>query len=87
MGLAGCGCDCEKFRINICMKTVYLIPKARHQITKKTVAHMELSGQRFALHERALCQAMADRLAEKMTLRSNEVWTGFVEPVETANRT
>ncbi len=81
MGLVGCGSDCEKFRINICMKTIYIIPKARCLETKETVTHMELSGQRFPHYKHALCQQLANRLAEKLTARTNLTWTGFVDTV------
>ena len=82
MGLAGCGCDCKKFRINICMKAIYIIPKARCLETKETVTHMELSGQRFEHHQRALCQQLADGLAEKLAARTKLTWLGFVDTVQ-----
>ncbi len=84
--MVGCGRDCEKFRINNCMKTVYLIPKARNSVTKESVAHMELSGQRFALHERVLVQQLADRLAAQLTARTTQLWTGYVDRVNESNR-
>ena len=49
------------------MKRVYLVPKARNSITKESVVHMELSGQRFEHHQQALVQQLADRLAEQLT--------------------
>lgn len=69
------------------MKTVYLIPKARNNITKETVAHMELSGRRFALHERALVQQLADRLADNLAAKTRDPWTGYVDRVNTDKRT
>lgn len=68
------------------MKTVYLIPKARNDLTKETVAHMELSGRRFALHERALVQQLADGLAQKLAAKTKDPWTGYVDLVNTHRR-
>lgn len=63
------------------MKTTYIIPKARRLSTGETVCHMELSGQRFAQHQRLLVEQLAQRLAQQMTQRTTDTWQGFVDLV------
>jgi hypothetical protein len=60
------------------MKT-YLLAKARNSLTGQTVKEQDLTGARFGLNQRALCQDQANKLAQKMTVRTKEPWVGFVE--------
>lgn len=64
----------------------YLLPKARNTVTGQTVKQQDLSGGRFQLHQRDLCQTQADRLAEQMTAKTRQLWTGFVEPYTPRHR-
>ena len=57
----------------------FLLPKARNTITGQTVKQQDLSGGRFSLHQRDLCQMQADRLAEQMSAKTRQPWAGFVE--------
>ena len=57
----------------------YLVAKARNTRTRQTVKQQDLTGIRFALHQRDLAQLTADQLAESMTRRSRDLWQGFVE--------
>lgn len=57
----------------------YLLAKARNTVTGQTVKNQDLSGGRYELSQRALCQLEADRLAESMTARAGDTWVGFVE--------
>ncbi len=68
------------------MKTVYIVPKARNLATGETVTHMELSGRRFASHERALCQELANVLAKKYSQRTLDTWQGYVETVNVGHK-
>lgn len=64
------------------MKNTYYLPKARSLETGRIVTHIELSGQRFPAHERALCQTLADQLAAKLSLRGRESWVGFTQAIK-----
>jgi hypothetical protein len=57
----------------------YLLPKARCSQTGETVKEQDLSGARFTLQQRSLCELQAQRLADRMTARTGRQWTGFVE--------
>ena len=61
------------------MSQTYLIAKARNEITKVTVMHRDLNGDRFTLKQRKLALDFARQYAEKMTLKTDQPWTGFVE--------
>jgi hypothetical protein len=58
--------------------TQYLLAKARSS-TGQTVKNQDLTGHRFTHAQRAIAQETADQLAVKMTARTGEPWTGFVE--------
>jgi hypothetical protein len=57
----------------------YLMVKARNMATGVTVKEQDLSGGRFELRQRAVAEINADLLAKKMTGRTGQAWTGFVE--------
>lgn len=59
--------------------TQYLLVKARNTVTGQTVKNQDLDGSRFTLAQRAIAQELADQLAAKMTARTGETWTGFLE--------
>jgi len=59
--------------------TQYLVTKARNIVTGQTVKNQDLTGARLELRQRALAEDLADQLAAKMTLRTGQTWTGFVE--------
>lgn len=61
------------------MSEQYLLPKARNTVTGQTVKTQDLTGARFTLSQRVLAEYMADQLADKMTARTGEQWTGFVQ--------
>ena len=60
------------------MSEQYLLPMARNTRTGQTVKTQDLTGLRYAVHQRALAESAADRCAEKMTIRTGDVWRGFV---------
>jgi hypothetical protein len=64
----------------------YLIAKARNTRTRQTVKQQDLTGLRFALHQRDLAQLTADQLAVSMSRRSRDLWQGFVEEYTVAKR-
>jgi hypothetical protein len=64
-------------RINNHMQQ-YLLAKAR-STTGQTVKNQDLTGARFTHAQRAIAQETADQLAVKMTARTGDTWTGFVE--------
>lgn len=53
--------------------------KARNTVTGQTVKNQDLTGARLELRQRSLAEDQADQLAAKMTRRTGEPWTGFVE--------
>lgn len=57
----------------------YLLTKARNLITGQTIKAQDLTGARFELRQRALAEDSARQLGERMTARTGEPWTGFVE--------
>jgi nitrate/TMAO reductase-like tetraheme cytochrome c subunit len=61
------------------MEHKYLISKARNTVTGQTVKNQDLTGARFTLAQRVICQEVADQLAAKMTARTGDVWTGYCE--------
>jgi len=60
------------------MEQQYLIVKAR-STTGQTVKNQDLTGDRFNMHQRGIAQEVADQLAAKMTARTGDQWTGFLE--------
>ena len=65
--------------------TTYLLPKAVNVRTGQTVKQQDLTGGRFTLAQRALCEEQANQLAAQMTVRTREPWQAQVieyEPVE-----
>jgi hypothetical protein len=64
----------------------YLLPMARNVLTGQTVKAQDLTGARFTLAQRRLCQVAADQLAEKITVRSGESWKGYCEPYTPTKR-
>ena len=65
--------------INIGMIQQYLLPMARNAVTGQTVKIQDLTGERFTRHQQALAESTADQLAERMTARTGESWSGFVQ--------
>jgi len=65
--------------INICMEHKFLLSKARNTLTGQTVKNQDLTGARFTLAQRSMCQEVADQLAARMTARTGESWVGFCE--------
>ena len=61
------------------MTQQYLMPKARNTLTGETVMEKDLSGHRLELRQRSLAELQARILAEKMTRKTSEPWTGFVD--------
>lgn len=57
----------------------YILPMARNLRTRQTVKTQDLKGVRYGDHQRQECQLMADRLAEQMTARTGDAWTGFCQ--------
>jgi hypothetical protein len=57
----------------------YLLAKARNTVTGQTVKNQDLTGARFTLQQRTLAEDSASQLAVKMTARTGDVWSGFVE--------
>lgn len=57
----------------------YLVSKARNLVTGQSVKNQDLTGARYRLDQRIIAQALADQLAHKMTVRTQEPWEGFVE--------
>ena len=61
------------------MEQQYLITKARSTVTGETVKNQDLTGARFTFAQRAMAEESANRLAEKMSARTGDLWFGFVE--------
>jgi hypothetical protein len=57
----------------------YLIAKARNTVTGETQVSQDLTGARFQLHQRRLAEDRANQLAQGLTERSGQQWTGFIE--------
>ena len=60
------------------MEEKYLLPKAINLTTGQTVKQQDLTGGRFTLAQRALCQEQAEQLARSMTARTGTVWEARV---------
>jgi uncharacterized membrane protein YgcG len=65
--------------INNCMNEQYLLPMARSTVTGQTVKSQDLTGARFTQKQRVLAEQVADQLAVRMTARTGESWSGFVQ--------
>ena len=61
------------------MEQQYLVIKARNVTTGQTVKNQDLTGGRFLPSQRVLAEDMARQLAIKMSKRTGDTWTGFVE--------
>lgn len=59
--------------------TQFLLSKARNTVTGQTVKQQDLTGARFTLAQRGMCQEVADRLAADMTARTGDQWVGLCE--------
>jgi hypothetical protein len=56
-----------------------LIAKARNETTKVTLQNRNLNSDNFAMNQRKLAQDFADQYARKLSVRTGDTWTGFVE--------
>jgi hypothetical protein len=61
------------------MTQQYLLVKARNTLTGQTVKNQDLTGTRLELRQRTLAEDLSRQLAAKMTRKTGEAWTGFVE--------
>lgn len=61
------------------MTQQYLLVKARNTLTGQTVKNQDLTGTRLELRQRSLAEDLSRQLAEKMSRKTGEPWTGFVE--------
>lgn len=61
------------------MAQQYLLAKARNLRTGQTVKNQDLTGTRIELRQRAIAEDHARQLAVKMTARTGDAWTGYVE--------
>jgi hypothetical protein len=61
------------------MENNFLLSKARNTRTGQSVKNQDLTGARFTLQQRAMCQEVADQLAARMTARTGDTWVGFCE--------
>jgi hypothetical protein len=61
------------------MTQQYLLVKARNTLTGQTVKNQDLTGTRLELRQRTLAEDLSRQLAAKMTRKTGEPWTGFVE--------
>ena len=61
------------------MKQQFLLSKARSLLTGQTVKIQDLTGMKYTMAQRALCQEKADQLAASMTVRTGETWVGYCE--------
>jgi hypothetical protein len=61
------------------MEHKFLLSKARNTVTGQTVKNQDLTGARFTLAQRAMCQEVADQLAARMTARTGDQWVGICE--------
>lgn len=64
----------------------YLLPKAKNLTTGQTVKEQDLTGVRYELNQRFLAEKAAERLADKMSIRTKEPWVGFIEEYEPSVR-
>jgi hypothetical protein len=67
------------FVINSCMEHKYLLAMARNTVTGQTQKQQDLTGARFTLAQRNMCQELADRLAQDLSARTGDAWQGFCQ--------
>lgn len=58
--------------------TTYLMPKAVNVRTGQTVKQQDLTGGRFTMAQRTLCEERAGQLAAQMTAKTREPWEAQV---------
>jgi hypothetical protein len=68
------------------MEHKFLLSKARNTLTGQTVKNQDLTGARFTLAQRSMCQEVADQLAARMTARTGDTWVGFCEAYTPTHR-
>ncbi len=51
---------------------------ARNLTTGQTVKTQDLTGTRLTLKQRAIAEEKSQQLADKMTARTKQPWTGYV---------
>ncbi len=56
-----------------------LIAKARNETTKLTVQNRNQYSNNFTIAQRKLAQNFAEQYAAKLSKRTGDTWTGFVE--------
>jgi hypothetical protein len=56
----------------------YLLPQARNTVTGQTIKTQDLTGMRFGLNQRELALEVAQQVADKLSGRTGELWTGIV---------
>jgi len=56
-----------------------LIAKARNETTKLTVQNRNQYSNNFTVSQKKLAQDFADQYAAKLSRRTGDTWTGFVE--------
>lgn len=61
------------------MEQQFLLSKARNTVTGQTQKQQDLTGSRFTVAQRSMCQEVADRFAADLTARTGDVWQGFCE--------
>lgn len=64
----------------------FILPMARNTRTGQTVKQQNLHGTRYNQTQRAECQRIANLMAESLTERSGDLWTGFVQPYTPTER-
>ena len=70
---------CTAFVINSCMEHKYLLAMARNTVTGQTQKQQDLTGARFSMAQRTMCQELADRLAQDLSARTGDAWQGFCQ--------
>jgi hypothetical protein len=68
------------------MEHKFLLSKARNTRTGQAVKNQDLTGARFTLAQRSMCQEVADQLAARMTARTGDDWVGFCEAYTPTHR-
>ena len=61
------------------MTETFLLPMARNLVTGQTMKTQDLTGARFTKHQRVLAEDMARQFAEKLSVRTGQSWSGFVQ--------
>ncbi len=65
--------------INIRMEQQFLLSMARNTVTGQTQKQQDLTGARFTLAQRSMCQEVADRFASDLSARTGDAWQGFCQ--------